>query len=55
MGISKNHSISYDIGNNYEPLTHLCLVVYATKGATGIRIIATTPKGISWEKHSNEN
>jgi len=32
MGISKNHSISYNIGNNYEPLTYLCLVVYATKG-----------------------
>jgi len=32
MDISKNHSISYDIGNNYESLTYLGPVVYKTMG-----------------------
>jgi hypothetical protein len=32
MGISKNYSGYYDIGNNYEILAIFCHVVYATKG-----------------------
>ena len=36
MELSRNLSFSYDIGNNYGPLSNLCHVVYATKGRTGL-------------------
>jgi len=32
MGISENYWFCYDIGYDYEPLTNLCDVVYATMG-----------------------
>ena len=34
MGVSKNLSFCYEIGNIYKPLSNLCHVVYATKGLT---------------------
>jgi hypothetical protein len=41
MAISTNYSDSYEIRNNYGPLTYLCLVVYATKGCILLPLVSS--------------